>query len=94
MKIQLRDLRKSFGPKLVLDGVDLDVEAGESLVVIGGSLPACAPVVAGEAFVGGSFVRWAPCTRNAALPPCYPVSKRRPGIVVRACSSTRTPPQV
>lgn len=36
-KIQIRDLRKSFGPKVVLDGVDLDVAAGESLVVIGGS---------------------------------------------------------
>lgn len=36
-KIRIRDLRKSFGPKVVLDGVDVDVAAGESLVVIGGS---------------------------------------------------------
>jgi phospholipid/cholesterol/gamma-HCH transport system ATP-binding protein len=36
-KITVRGLRKSFGPKLVLDGVDLDVATGESLVVIGGS---------------------------------------------------------
>ena len=36
-KIQIRDLRKSFGRKVVLDGVDLDIAAGESLVVIGGS---------------------------------------------------------
>jgi phospholipid/cholesterol/gamma-HCH transport system ATP-binding protein len=36
-KIAVRGLRKSFGPKLVLDGVDLDVAAGESLVIIGGS---------------------------------------------------------
>jgi phospholipid/cholesterol/gamma-HCH transport system ATP-binding protein len=36
-KIQIRGLRKSFGDKVVLDGVDLDVAAGESLVVIGGS---------------------------------------------------------
>ncbi|HKW52234.1 MAG TPA: ATP-binding cassette domain-containing protein [Stellaceae bacterium] len=36
-KIAVRGLRKSFGPKLVLDGVDLDVATGESLVVIGGS---------------------------------------------------------
>ncbi len=36
-KIRIRDLRKSFGPKVVLDGVDLDVGAGESVVVIGGS---------------------------------------------------------
>lgn len=36
-KISVRGLRKSFGPKLVLDGIDLDVPTGESLVVIGGS---------------------------------------------------------
>ena len=36
-KIRVRGLRKSFGDKLVLDGVDLDVETGTSLVVIGGS---------------------------------------------------------
>jgi phospholipid/cholesterol/gamma-HCH transport system ATP-binding protein len=36
-KIRLRELRKTFGPKVVLDGVDLEVADGESLVVIGGS---------------------------------------------------------
>jgi phospholipid/cholesterol/gamma-HCH transport system ATP-binding protein len=36
-KIRIRDLHKSFGPKLVLDGVDVDVTPGESLVIIGGS---------------------------------------------------------
>ena len=36
-KIRIRDLRKAFGPKTVLDGVDLEVANGESLVVIGGS---------------------------------------------------------
>ncbi|HEX5079222.1 MAG TPA: ATP-binding cassette domain-containing protein [Geminicoccaceae bacterium] len=36
-KIRIRALRKSFGPKVVLDGVDLEVADGESLVVIGGS---------------------------------------------------------
>ena len=36
-KIRIRGLRKSFGPKQVLDGVDLDVAAGTSMVVIGGS---------------------------------------------------------
>jgi len=36
-KIQVRGLSKRFGPKVVLDGVDLDVAQGESLVVIGGS---------------------------------------------------------
>lgn len=36
-KIRVRGLRKSFGEKIVLDGVDLDVNPGTSLVVIGGS---------------------------------------------------------
>ncbi|KZD05400.1 ABC transporter ATP-binding protein [Oceanibaculum pacificum] len=36
-KIRVRGLKKSFGPKTVLNGVDLDIESGESLVVIGGS---------------------------------------------------------
>ena len=36
-KIRLRDIHKSFGPKHVLNGIDLEVETGESLVVIGGS---------------------------------------------------------
>ncbi|MDX1575106.1 MAG: ATP-binding cassette domain-containing protein [Kiloniellales bacterium] len=36
-KIRIRDLYKSFGPKRVLSGMDLDVGAGESVVVIGGS---------------------------------------------------------
>lgn len=36
-KISLSDVHKSFGPKVVLDGVDLTVERGKSLVIIGGS---------------------------------------------------------
>ena len=36
-KIQLEDVRKSFGSKVVLDGVSLKVARGESVVVIGGS---------------------------------------------------------
>jgi len=36
-KIAIRGLHKAFGPKLVLRGIDLDVEAAESVVVIGGS---------------------------------------------------------
>lgn len=35
--IVLDNLRKSFGPKLVLDGISLSVPKGRSLVVIGGS---------------------------------------------------------
>jgi len=36
-KIRIRGLCKAFGPKVVLDRLDLDVPAGSSLVVIGGS---------------------------------------------------------
>jgi phospholipid/cholesterol/gamma-HCH transport system ATP-binding protein len=36
-KIRVRGLRKAFGAKQVLDGVDLDVAPGTALVVIGGS---------------------------------------------------------
>ena len=36
-KISLRGVSKSFGGRLVLDALDLDVLAGESLVVVGGS---------------------------------------------------------
>lgn len=36
-KIRMKDVRKSFGRKKVLDGVTLDVKKGESLVIIGGS---------------------------------------------------------
>ncbi len=35
--IRVRGLKKRFGPKVVLDGVDLDVPRRSSLVVIGGS---------------------------------------------------------
>ena len=36
-KIQLTDVHKRFGPKTVLDGINLTVEQGSSMVVIGGS---------------------------------------------------------
>ena len=36
-KVELRGIKKRFGPKIVLDGLDLDIQSGESLVVIGGS---------------------------------------------------------
>ena len=37
IKIQLSDVRKSFGKKHILRGLDLKVKKGESLVIIGGS---------------------------------------------------------
>jgi phospholipid/cholesterol/gamma-HCH transport system ATP-binding protein len=35
--IQFRGVKKAFGPKVVFDGLDLDIYAGESLTIIGGS---------------------------------------------------------
>jgi phospholipid/cholesterol/gamma-HCH transport system ATP-binding protein len=35
--IEMRDVRKSFGSKRVLDGINLKVEKGQSVVIIGGS---------------------------------------------------------
>lgn len=35
--IEIRGLKKAFGSKIVLDGIDLDIYQGESFVVIGGS---------------------------------------------------------
>jgi phospholipid/cholesterol/gamma-HCH transport system ATP-binding protein len=37
VKIRIHDLHKSFGSKVVLDGVNVDVAPAESLVIIGGS---------------------------------------------------------
>src|SRR5678816_1706052 len=36
-KIALKGVKKRFGPKMVLDGIDLTVGRGESVVIIGGS---------------------------------------------------------
>ena len=36
-KVELKGVKKRFGPKVVLDGLDLSIPAGQSLVVIGGS---------------------------------------------------------
>ncbi len=37
LKISVRGLRKSFGRKRVLDGLEIDCDSGKSLVIIGGS---------------------------------------------------------
>ncbi|WP_286828553.1 MULTISPECIES: ABC transporter ATP-binding protein [Kordiimonas] len=37
LKIQLKDVHKGFGPKKVLQGIDLEVPKGQSVVIIGGS---------------------------------------------------------
>ena len=35
--VRVKDLRKSFGPTVALDGVDLTVEEGQVVAIIGGS---------------------------------------------------------
>jgi phospholipid/cholesterol/gamma-HCH transport system ATP-binding protein len=35
--IQFKKVRKAFGPKVIYDGLDLEIRAGESLTIIGGS---------------------------------------------------------
>ncbi len=35
--IEFRDVKKAFGPKVVYERLDLDIEAGEALTIIGGS---------------------------------------------------------
>jgi len=35
--IQFKNVRKAFGPKVIYSGLDLEVKAGESLTIIGGS---------------------------------------------------------
>jgi len=37
VKIDIKNLHKAFGQKVVLDGLDLDIREGESMVIIGGS---------------------------------------------------------
>ncbi len=37
VKIELQNVKKSFGTKTVLNGIDLSVSQGESMVIIGGS---------------------------------------------------------
>ena len=36
-KVELKGVAKRFGPKIVLDGIDLSINRGDSLVIIGGS---------------------------------------------------------
>ncbi|MDP3532552.1 MAG: ATP-binding cassette domain-containing protein [Alphaproteobacteria bacterium] len=37
LKIKIRGLSKRFGPKCVLNNIDLDIQQGKSLVILGGS---------------------------------------------------------
>jgi phospholipid/cholesterol/gamma-HCH transport system ATP-binding protein len=65
-KVEMKGVKKRFGPKVVLDGLDIAIPAGQSLVVIGGSgtgksvLIKCVLGIlrpeAGEIFVDGKEV--------------------------------------
>ncbi|MGA7712458.1 MAG: ATP-binding cassette domain-containing protein [Rhizomicrobium sp.] len=77
-KVELRGVKKRFGSKIVLDGVDLTIEAGQSLVVIGGSGTGKSVMIkcvlgilrpdAGEIFVDGKEVtRMKSRARDAVL---------------------------
>ncbi|HEY0282663.1 MAG TPA: ATP-binding cassette domain-containing protein, partial [Rhizomicrobium sp.] len=65
-KVELRGVKKRFGRKIVLDGVDLTIQPGQSLVVIGGSGTGKSVMIkcvlgilrpdAGEIFVDGKDV--------------------------------------
>jgi ABC-type polar amino acid transport system ATPase subunit len=81
--VRLEDVRKSFGDNLVLDGVDLTVNAGEALVIIGPSgsgkstLLRCVnllePVDSGRVFLEGEEI-----TRKGVK---VPAVRQRIGIV-------------
>lgn len=65
-KVELRGVKKRFGAKIVLDGLDLKLPAGKSMVVIGGSGTGKSVMIksvlgilrpeAGEIFVNGKEV--------------------------------------
>ena len=65
-KVELRGVKKRFGPKVVLDGLDITIPSGQSLVVIGGSGTGKSVMIkcvlgilrpeAGEIFVDGKDV--------------------------------------
>lgn len=66
LKIQMKDVHKSFGSKHVLRGINLEVEAGTSMVIIGGSgsgksvmlkcILGLIPIDEGQIFVDGEDV--------------------------------------
>ena len=77
LSVTLRGVRKAFGPKQVLDGVDLAVPAGGSLVVLGGSgsgksvmlrcILGLMPVDAGAIELGGRDVATMPRAERRAV---------------------------
>ncbi len=76
-KIEMKGVKKSFGHKVVLDGVDLAIEPGQSLVVIGGSGSGKSVMIkcvlgilrpdAGQIFVDGEEVTYLRGSRRDAV---------------------------
>jgi ABC-type multidrug transport system ATPase subunit len=66
--LTLADVTKSFGSRRVLDGVDLDIEAGESVALLGANgsgktttlrcIVGLARPESGRLFIGGAEVEW------------------------------------
>jgi ABC-type polar amino acid transport system ATPase subunit len=81
--VRMEDVRKSFGDNVVLDGIDLTVNAGEALVIIGPSgsgkstllrcLNLLEPIDSGRIFFGGEEI-----TRKGVK---VPAVRQRIGIV-------------
>lgn len=76
-KVELRGVKKRFGSKIVLDGIDLVIPRGESLVVIGGSGTGKSVMIkcvlgilrpdAGQIFVDGQEVTHLSGAKRAAV---------------------------
>ncbi len=76
-KLEVRNLRKSFGPHLVLDGIDLSFALGETTVVVGPSgsgksvLAKCIlgllPIDSGEIILDGTDIAQLPANKRSEM---------------------------
>ena len=77
-KIVVKNIRKSFGNKVVLDGIDFKVEQGKSFVVMGGSgtgksvlvksiIGLLIPDIGSEVIVDGENITFLPISKRARL---------------------------
>lgn len=77
-KIQVRNMRKTFGNKKVLDGIDFDVESGKSFVIVGGSgtgksvliksiIGLIMPDKGSEVFIEGKDITFLPLSKREDL---------------------------
>lgn len=77
-KIQVRNMRKTFGNKKVLEGIDFDVETGKSFVIVGGSgtgksvliksiIGLIMPDKGSEVFIEGKDITFLPLSKREDL---------------------------